>query len=282
MLNWFDILLSLSGSRTSNGDGCMFHPKPRASDLKPTENSKISKLRQYGMQSNKKFVHDRSLSSDNLHPDDRISVLRENLHCEFVYWMFERDSELLPLCTGRARRTRRSLPLVLQGMPKKLVSFHEVRGGILMPTDGAEIHIPLGLHTDVPNMFSDVYPGWPSFSLHDSLLWYTGLLPNKCSCVKAHEKVHKMSACGRVLAVNAVILGGTHWLHCFRAHFLQSDPGTLRDGSDGDAVSLVFSSLSLAVPLDFVGFPSFASWSSSLHARVLAFGRIHTRGFTRK
>ena len=29
VLNWFDILLSLSGSRSSAGNVCMFHPEPR-------------------------------------------------------------------------------------------------------------------------------------------------------------------------------------------------------------------------------------------------------------
>ena len=62
--------------------------------------------------------------------------------------------------------------LVFQGM--KLVAANSCQ------LTGAEIQMPLGLLTNVPNMFSDVYPGWPSFSLHDSLLWYTGPLPNKC------------------------------------------------------------------------------------------------------
>ena len=35
VLNWFVYLFSLSGSRSSTGDVCMFHSEPRASDLKP-------------------------------------------------------------------------------------------------------------------------------------------------------------------------------------------------------------------------------------------------------
>ena len=38
MLNCFTILLSLSSSRTSAGDGCLFHLEPRASDFKAPKN----------------------------------------------------------------------------------------------------------------------------------------------------------------------------------------------------------------------------------------------------
>ena len=33
VLSWFDILFSLSGSRSSAGDVCKFHPEPRASGM---------------------------------------------------------------------------------------------------------------------------------------------------------------------------------------------------------------------------------------------------------
>ena len=46
-----------------------------------------------------------------------------------------------------------------------------------------------------------------------------------------------MSGCGRVLANSAVTLGRPYRLRCSRAHFLNSDPGTLGEGSYGDAGS---------------------------------------------
>ena len=41
MLNCFNIHLSLSGSRTSAGDGCLFHLEPRASDLEHMKTNSV-------------------------------------------------------------------------------------------------------------------------------------------------------------------------------------------------------------------------------------------------
>ena len=45
VFQWFNILLSLSGSRSSTSDACKFHPQPRASDLKPMKSQTESGFR---------------------------------------------------------------------------------------------------------------------------------------------------------------------------------------------------------------------------------------------
>ena len=69
-----------------------------------------------------------------------------------------------------------------------------------------------------------------------------------------------MSGCGRIFATSAVLLGRSFSSRCFRAHFVRSEPGTLRKESDGHAGSSCRASLSPAVQVDF-------SVSSSLASR---------------
>ena len=74
---------------------------------------KGSKLRRFETQTNRCIE-----ALDNLRPEGRISVLRENLHCGFVYWMSEQALScsrcslflVVPEEFGRSRRTRSSRP----------------------------------------------------------------------------------------------------------------------------------------------------------------------------
>ena len=127
-----------------------------------------------------------------------------------------------------------------------LESQNEARrgGAFLCQLSEVDQRRPLGVLTNVPGLWQFLQLGWPSFSLSDKNLVYTGPLPKSCPCKQQHEVMKGTLSVDQFYASRASTFGPLLWSRCFENIMVRSLQQALRDG----CVSHVQSGSPVALP----------------------------------
>ena len=180
------------------------------------------------------------LGLKHLAPPDHQKVRTDNKILEALSWCAEQT--LLSNTTRLFMMFPEDLGGLSQEGPTSIWDLREFRSlhgvneacrgaGFMCQLGQAEFRRPVGILTNIANLFGKLYKGWPCLIGNKEDLHYRGPLPNHCPCVPPHHNLKGVDAADHFVSASSCTLGERFWTWFFENFFCTLQSSSLRDGS---------------------------------------------------